>query len=315
MGRPKGSRNGVRTLLHYTCERCDAPFTRRPSDESPRFCSMACYKPKREPVRCETCGTAYAPHASERGRYCSNVCKRRRIVKACPHCGRDFEVMVSKAAKYRYCSMACKRDARPLVTCEACGASFFSSAAQAVARRFCSRDCLADAHRATIVCAYCGASRTIKRYRAEEGQRCCSNRCATLLRMRELSFEPAYIAEKRRSGRRTDIETLAEAVLREVGLPYQFELKVGRYSIDFALPTLGIALECDGWQHLTTAGRARDARRDAELAAAGWRAVHVDGGALRRDARVAIRHALRDAGVDHLHQPPEDGLQGVRESG
>jgi very-short-patch-repair endonuclease len=105
-------------------------------------------------------------------------------------------------------------------------------------------------------------------------------------------FEPGDFGNKRRSGYRTDIERLTEAVLLELNIIYLFEHKVSRYSVDFALPLHGIALECDGWQHLTLEGREHDKTRDAFLESQGWRVVHVLDREIRTDAGTAIRRAL-----------------------
>jgi very-short-patch-repair endonuclease len=78
-----------------------------------------------------------------------------------------------------------------------------------------------------------------------------------------------------------------------MGIFYLFEHKIGRYSVDFALPIHGIALECDGWQHLTEHGRERDRIRDAALNSEGWQVVHVLDRDIRADARAAISTAIR----------------------
>jgi very-short-patch-repair endonuclease len=52
------------------------------------------------------------------------------------------------------------------------------------------------------------------------------------------------------------------------------QLKIGRYSIDLALPKYGIAVECDGliW-HSSPEAVAKDKRRDAFLASKGWKTL------------------------------------------
>jgi len=110
-------------------------------------------------------------------------------------------------------------------------------------------------------------------------------------------FEPGSFGQKRRSGYRTDIESMAEQALIKLGIPYIFEHKVSRYSIDFALPTIGIALECDGWQHFTQEGIEHDRRRNAALLNEGWTAIHIADRHLRSDALAAITEAL------HLSAP------------
>lgn len=92
---------------------------------------------------------------------------------------------------------------------------------------------------------------------------------------------------------------------RETGLaPWESQHEVGPYRVDHARPDLLLAVEADGaGAHVTTQGRAADAVRDAELAAAGWETVrimrvHLDGPAARqrtaeRLRRVAIRRGWR----------------------
>lgn len=132
----------------------------------------------------------------------------------------------------------------------------------------------------------------MQRYRVvKDGQRFCGNRCATLARMAQ-GFEPNFIGWKRRTGYRTDIEAMVEAVLQLLAIPYLFEHKVGRYSADFALPTLGVLLECDGWRHGTAAAQAHDATRDAVLTEQGWRVIRLPDAAIRTNAEQAVRDGL-----------------------
>lgn len=292
MGRPKGSKNGHRTLVQITCERCGKLFNRRPSEaQTARYCSIECYYPPRDMVICQGCGKEYLPQTSTHGKYCSQECMRNRVEKQCPQCHKTFFVRASKSAKYIYCSIECRRAASTSVvlTCPTCGKEFTKQASQST--QYCSYDCAYALHRAIIICAYCGKERTVKKYRIAEGVRCCSNRCATLLRMRD-GFEPSYMGKKRQSGYHTDIETMTENVLIALDIPFIFEHKVHQYSVDFVLPTLGIALECDGWQHLTERGRARDVIRDAALTKEGWCVIHVTDKAIRTNAHAAISQAI-----------------------
>lgn len=100
-----------------------------------------------------------------------------------------------------------------------------------------------------------------------------------------------------REGIRTDIEAMTEAVLIDLGIAYLFDHKVSRWVVDFALPELGIALECDGWHHTTIKGQARDIERDAALRELGWEPIHVADLSIRKDADSAIRVALK---LNHL---------------
>lgn len=242
---------------------------------------------------CERCGKVYIPGPGDRGRFCSNECRRNQVEKVCPQCQKPFSVRASKADRYTYCSIECRRAANSVVLqCEHCGTNFTVNAARKNKAHFCSNECRDTHNRVTFTCSRCGKVRTVPRYRFEQqGLRHCSNRCATLERA-DAGWLPGAIAQKRRSGYRTNIEALTEAVLIDMGIRYEFERKIGRYSIDFCLPDLGIALECDGWQHNIAEVRKRDVVRDANLQNKGWLVVRVKGEDIRRSPVDAIRSAL-----------------------
>lgn len=215
------------------------------------------------------------------------------VEKTCPRCGKIFRVRASKAHKYTHCSMDCRKSPAEQLTlhCLTCGAPFVVNRARLDIAKFCSYDCHYAQHRSTIICAYCGKPKVKKRHLVVEGARCCSNRCATLLRMQE-GWDPGWIGVKVRSGYRTDIEALVEQVLIRLAVPHIFEKKVGRWHVDFLLTEDNIALECDGWQHLTAQGRARDSMRDAALHELGLTVVHLPDKAIRANPEEAVRNGL-----------------------
>jgi very-short-patch-repair endonuclease len=80
-----------------------------------------------------------------------------------------------------------------------------------------------------------------------------------------------------RSG--TDLEDAATRWFHRVGLsPREVEqqYRVGRFRLDFAIPSLQIAVEVDGWHHRSPEGAARDAERDSWLRSEGWLVLRVD---------------------------------------
>lgn len=294
MGRPKGSKNGQLTLVAIVCKRCSKTFYRNPSTaQTSAYCSKECHFPERATATCKRCSKEYLPDYSAWGLYCSMECRQNRVEKECPQCHKVFAVRASKASRYTYCSLDCRKAASTsvLLTCKQCGKQFKRFASQAH-HIYCSYECEFAYGRTTITCAYCGKEKTIPRYRVlKENTRCCSNRCAVLLRTEE-GFTSSYIGWKLQTGHRTDIEAMTEKVLVDLNIPYLFEHKVRRYRVDFALPTLGIALECDGWHHRTEKGRAHDAVRDAVLTEEGWNVIHVEDRLIRQDARAAIMQVL-----------------------
>lgn len=295
MPRPKGSKNGCYTLVSLTCNRCGTIFKVKPSAvKTAVFCSRACCHPPRDQVACVGCGKHYLPDPSTRGVFCSQACMKSRVEKTCPECGRIFTLKVSKAAKFKFCSLGCRRTAlsrtQTVISCRQCGKPVRRAHRRPVAV-YCSRKCRDEHHNQMIVCAFCGCSKKLEANRARS-QRFCSVRCGVLSRM-QAGWAPGYIDWKLRTGHRTDIEALTEGVLQRLQITYLFEHKAGRFLIDFALPDWNIALECDGWHHNTAKGREHDRKKDHSLRAQGWTVIRVPDSLIRADATAAIITALR----------------------
>jgi very-short-patch-repair endonuclease len=78
----------------------------------------------------------------------------------------------------------------------------------------------------------------------------------------------------------------------------QCQLRIGRYRVDFALPSVKVVIEADGWHHRSPEGAAKDAARDSWLRAEGWLVFRVDdrNGAESLDEEVArvceVLHSL-----------------------
>ena len=67
--------------------------------------------------------------------------------------------------------------------------------------------------------------------------------------------------------------------------PVEFHARIGGYEVDFWIIDSPIVLECDGWDHhaKTPVQQARDAKRDGELAAAGFVTVRFTFRQITRD--------------------------------
>jgi hypothetical protein len=90
-------------------------------------CSRACAFPGPVNRFCERCGEAFTANRSEIakgwGRFCSNKCRRTRVIRVCPTCGLAFEVTASKVTYEigKYCSVDCRpRHAEPCETSVRC---------------------------------------------------------------------------------------------------------------------------------------------------------------------------------------------------
>jgi len=211
----------------------------------------------------------------------------------CVGCGRVFSVAPSNAHR-KWCSAACRYrtpgwsralypNGRKTCVCQACGAHF--EVVRSLVGRYCSRKCLgiANGHRQTagrdpsryplFTCAQCG--KAYPRHISLTGRtRFCSHSCRA-----------TWNDLRRRIARPTSIERLLEAALRAAGVPAEREHRVGRFSVDFALPARRIAIEADGayWHSLPKQQRA-DARKDAYLTSAGWRVLRFSEARILLDA-------------------------------
>lgn len=268
---------------------------------------------RRKPIPwavCQACGVTFEKPPGSHGKFCTRACFKRGITKTCPGCGVEFRIKVSKDDRYTFCSLACRRkaaeDALITTACLTCGTPIVRTPYQRHGT-YCSIACRPKKGENLVTgpCERCGEPFTKPAWRMKL-QRFCGNRCATITRIEE---GPAigYMANKLRTGYRTDIEALAEAALIAVGANYRFEMKVGRFLIDFALPDLGVGLECDGWFHVATTER--DALRDTYLLDRGWRIVRVVDRDLRRDALASILAAIPELLIDKRYEPACEQLR------
>jgi very-short-patch-repair endonuclease len=102
--------------------------------------------------------------------------------------------------------------------------------------------------------------------------------------------------------RGTPAEIALEPAIASIGVPYrnQFPLYLygARYFLDFALPTLGLVVECDDPSHLKADKVIADAERTAEIESKfGWSVVRVTNENALTDPFGTIQSALREAGI------------------
>lgn len=116
--------------------------------------------------------------------------------------------------------------------------------------------------------------------------------------MRELWEDPAFIekvvldrVQKIRTGYRTDIERITEAEMRRIGLDYEFEYRIGRYSVDFLLSHHSVVVECDG-EYWHRGKQEEDSKRDAYLMDRGFAVVHLTASEILSDIESAFRSKI-----------------------
>lgn len=79
----------------------------------------------------------------------------------------------------------------------------------------------------------------------------------------------------------TPIEVWLWADIRESGCIFYPQYPVGRVVLDFANPKAKVGIECDGAAYHKD--KAKDAARDADLAAQGWKIYRITGSDCRTD--------------------------------
>ena len=105
----------------------------------------------------------------------------------------------------------------------------------------------------------------------------------------------------------TPIELRLQDALKSAGIGFITQpLLLGRYLADILISQAPIVIEADGWQHNRPEVRAKDARRDAALAAAGYRTFRFTGTEINADAVRCIRSVIDACGLVPDKEPVFD---------
>lgn len=218
----------------------------------------------------------------------------------CVECGASFHVPPCRTGA-RYCSWECRvaqprqvrlKERQPW-TCSVCGVLELKQPSE-MFRKFCSTECRDVSvarngspmrKRIDVECRRCNKPLNVPPSVIVEGRgKFCSRRCAVL--GRPLGGKPSAICSEAAALLAADVKS---PLLVE-------EMRVGRWSIDIAYPLLMVAVEVDGtYWHSLPAMQERDRRKDADLAARGWRVVRVPVGrnSTPEDVAVAVRRHLK----------------------
>lgn len=251
MGRPKGSKNGIRRLIAKRCEVCSREFQVEPYRTNARFCSRVCQA---------------TWHAEVMLRHETRICR---------YCQSRFSVAPS--SPQIYCSRGCAsqdhgtkvKGSRALMIttkCPACGKVF--SARATLHQKFCSKECadISFQRRTTLVCQICLKSFTV-RAKAHR-QKYCSRTCRTI----GIGKTESYL------------EKIMARVLAENNIDVIAQYSLGPYTVDFAIPDNLIAIECDGdYWHSLPDSYARDRRKDKFLNGKGWRVIRLSETEIKTD--------------------------------
>lgn len=95
----------------------------------------------------------------------------------------------------------------------------------------------------------------------------------------------------------TPAERALEPHVAKLGIPYRFQHKVWNYIIDFALPTVKVAIEVDDKSHNRADKRRKDAERSEWLSRRGWRVVRTTNDEVLADPAAALDRLVSAAGL------------------
>lgn len=194
--------------------------------------------------------------------FCNTTCYhkavRLRTEATCVQCGLTFLPVGGGASRYnrKFCCMECWRLSQPQKVekiCRICCKPFLVKACIAYRYTVCSMECKRTAFPNRVgLCKTCGTEYTAAA--SDPRKAFCSFAC-----YRKFSGE-------------TGLEAAMRLALNSLGIEFNQEYRIGRWSVDFAIVGRKLAIETDGdYWHAKT--KRRDEIRDQRLQALGWRVV------------------------------------------
>jgi very-short-patch-repair endonuclease len=102
----------------------------------------------------------------------------------------------------------------------------------------------------------------------------------------------------------TAIEKRMHDALRKAGIGFTAQsLLLERYLVDIEVHQAPIVIEADGAQHTLRDQKAKDAKRDADLIAAGYRVFRFTGSAINADAVACVQRVIDTCGLTPDEEP------------
>lgn len=242
--------------LTATCEKCGEVFNVSPSDKkTARFCSKKCQIPEKIQKTCQTCGEIYfvQPCFSD-SKFCNRNCRRhseetksklKDIGKRQVITPKQLEAL----AKNRTWRTGQTKETNPKIAAQAKKLSQMYKG-----RRMPQFD---------------------KQYefsKTPEGRKQNSERKKKYYAENPEKHINRILAKK---GFETYIEKKMRLALESARISFENQFKIGRFWVDFAIPSYQIAIEVDGeyWHK----DKEKDARRDAVINSHGWLVLRFAG--------------------------------------
>ena len=274
MGRHKGSKTGVVQLFDVTCETCQKIFKVEPYYFGhARFCSKACKN---------------IGHSKWMTKPVTEI-----VVKKCPVCQKPF--VTEKIYERLYCTQLCsskehgKKVTKPPSVCKTCGKVFKKYGYTAETKPFCSKTCVDESFKryGEFTCKVCKKVVKTGAYTAKH-QITCSTACRT-----------EWIGVNN-----TYIERIIQTLLEENKIKFIPQYQVGKYVIDFAIPQLKLAIECDGeYWHSIPEQIIHDQNRDRQLTFWKWKTLRLPENLINSNLQECLRLILKALSERTLNRP------------
>ena len=206
-----------------------------------------------------------------------------QVEKQCISCGKVFLRYPSEMTHNRgkFCSKSCEGKALKtgqVFNCPQCGKPVYVRISQIKAgrRKFCSAECfnLSRKKRVQRICLFCNKS---------------------------FDIQPSHVADNRgvfcsmdcyRSARFSDLERIVAEQLSSQDVKFIRQFKIGRYYVDFFIPSHNIVIEAEGdFWHSSRKQKAKDRRRDDSFQSHGYRVIHIKEHDIRTN-NIAVRLSL-----------------------
>lgn len=222
-------------------------------------------------MNCIICGKEFIPQRKD-SKCCSDECKKElsKIKKRVPQyeerqCKKCRAIFIPKRKDQYFCCIECRhkyeeenRGPRSYeVTCDYCGKKYLASRNKTEKEnlRFCSKKC-ADKYRKEhsqkIICPTC--HKEFLPYR--KNQKFCSRICRDIDNYKKYiseefreAFIKYYVKEKNRKNiinKRTKPHQEIDKILEELSIPYQDEVRIGRYIVDIEILSTNKIIEIMG---------------------------------------------------------------------
>lgn len=248
--------------------------------DSAIFCSRKCkHAFGRTNKKCLFCSKSFESAKWLNKDYCSRKCadeaKKKRIIKICEICGKEYEVQTYRVKISKYCSTKCRNE----------------GVSKNLTFGFKGKKNPNYKGKITKICKYCKEKFEVYPYRLSTANYC-SIQCSKLdtsektrrqiaesikkLQKENPKIHPNYILAQK--GHITEIEKLIRDELIKRGLAFETQYRVLGYWIDFAFPDVKLAVECDGGRwHSTKEQIFRDTKKDERLRNIGWTILRFKG--------------------------------------